>query len=131
MTPYPTTCAADDTVSTAARDMKGYDIGAVIVLDGGKVRGLITDRDIVVRAVADGKDPRSTTLGAICSGDLVSVAPGDGIDAAVQLMRDHGLRRLPVLDGDEPVGIVSIGDVAVERDPGSTLARISSAPPNG
>jgi len=101
------------------------------VLDGGTVCGLVTDRDIIVRAIADGRDPRITKLRDICSGDLVTVQPGDHIDTAVQLMRHHALRRLPVVDAGMAVGIVSIGDIAAQRDPESELARISGAPPNG
>jgi len=101
------------------------------VLDGGTVCGLVTDRDIIVRAIADGRDPRITKLRDICSGDLVTVQPGDHIDTAVQLMRHHALRRLPVVDAGMAVGIVSIGDIAAQRDPESALARISGAPPNG
>jgi CBS domain-containing protein len=122
--------AAGFRLDDAARRMKDRNIGDVIVLDGAVVCGVVTDRDIVVRAVAEGLDPKSTTLGEICSRELVTVHPDDSVKDAVQLMRAHALRRLPVLDGFNPVGIVSIGDLAIERDAGSALADISSAAPN-
>jgi CBS domain-containing protein len=130
MTPNPVTCSGNDNLKDAARQMKERDIGAVMVLDGGKVRGMVTDRDIVVRGLAEGLDPSSTTLGQVCSSDLVSVRPDDTVDTAVRLMRDRALRRLPVMDGDKPVGILSLGDLAVERDPASALGQISGSPPN-
>jgi CBS domain-containing protein len=114
----------------AAKRMKDRNIGDVIVLDGAVVCGVVTDRDIVVRAVAEGRDPKSTTLGEICSRELVTVGPDDSVKDAVKLMREHALRRIPVLDGYNPVGIISIGDLAIERDAGSALADISSAAPN-
>jgi CBS domain-containing protein len=130
MTPDPVTMAAGFRLDDAARRMKDHNIGDVIVLDGADVCGVVTDRDIVVRAVAEGMDPTSTKLGEICSRDLITIRPDAPLDAAVQLMRAHSLRRIPVLDGNMPVGIVSLGDLAVERDPDSALADISSAAPN-
>jgi CBS domain-containing protein len=130
MTPDPVTMAGGFRLDDAARRMRDHHIGNVIVLDGVEVCGVLTDRDIVVRAVAEGRDPTATTLSDICSRDIVTVRADDSIDAAVQLMREHALRRLPVVDANRPVGIVSIGDLAVERDPHSALAEISTAPPN-
>ena len=130
MTPNPTTCSTDTTLSDAAREMKNRDIGNVIVTRSGKVCGIVTDRDIVVRAIADGRDPQSTTLGEICSTDVVTVSPHDDVTEAVTLMRERALRRLPVVEKGKPVGIVSIGDLALERDEKSALADISAAPPN-
>lgn len=130
MTPNPVSLPASSPVMEAAQMMKDRDIGDVIVLDEGKVCGVVTDRDIVVRALAAGKDPGSTKISEICSRDLVSVSPDEDIDKAVQLMRDKAIRRLPVVEGDKPVGMVSIGDLAVERDRKSALADISAARPN-
>lgn len=130
MTPDPVTMAAGFRLDEAARRMRDRNIGDVIVMDGATMCGVVTDRDIVVRALAEGRDPKSTTLRDICSRELVTVGPDDSVDAAVQLMGDHALRRLPVLDGYNPVGIVSIGDLAIERDAGAVLADISSAVPN-
>ncbi len=130
MTAEPVSMAAGFRLDDAARRMRDHNIGDVIVIDGTRVCGLVTDRDIVVRAVAEGRDPKLTKLSDICSTELVVVQPEDPLERAEQLMRDHALRRLPVVEGGRPVGIVSLGDLAVERDPTSPLAGISAAPPN-
>lgn len=130
MTHDPCTMDERATVSEAAREMRRRDIGDVIVTRGGQICGMLTDRDIAVRAVADGKDPDATPLGEIMSAHLTSVRPNTPIDEAVRMMREKAVRRLPVLEGDQPVGIVSIGDLAMERDPDSALADISAARPN-
>ncbi|MFF2145117.1 CBS domain-containing protein [Kitasatospora sp. NPDC058190] len=114
----------------AARWMRDTAIGDVLVSDDGQLCGLVTDRDLVVRVLAEGKDPDSTNVGDVCSCELVSVAPDDDVQHAVDLMRRHALRRLPVLDDGQAVGIVSLGDLAMDRDPGSALAAISDAAPN-
>lgn len=130
MTTDPVTLRRDAAVVEAARAMRDNSIGDVLVLDGGRVCGIVTDRDIAVRTVAEGRDPKGTRLGEICSGTLVCVSPTDTVERAVDLMRERSLRRLPVVDGDRPVGIVALGDLAVERDPQSVLAGVSAAGPN-
>ncbi len=133
MTPDPVELLETETVLRAAQAMRDHDIGDVIVLDdtGGRIKGIVTDRDVVIRAVANGQDLKHTTLSAICSEDLVCVGPGEPIDKVVQLMRDKAIRRMPVVEGDHAIGIVSIGDLAERLDRGSALADISTAPPNG
>jgi CBS domain-containing protein len=105
-------------------------IGDVMVIEHNQVCGIVTDRDIVVRTVAETRDPATTTLADICSHSLVTVTPTDSVEEAVRLIRTHAIRRLPVVGGGQAVGIVSLGDLAVERDPGSALGEISGAPPN-
>ncbi len=130
MTPNPITLPATSLAIEAARAMRDSDIGNVIVLDGHQICGIVTDRDIVVRAVAEGLDPTSTPLMDICSRVLTTISPQESVDKAVRLMREKAIRRLPVVEDTRPVGIVSIGDLALERDPKSALGNISSAPPN-
>ena len=131
MTTNPQTLPESTTVREAAEAMRANDIGDVVVVDdNGKLSGILTDRDIVVRVVAEGRDPRTTRIGDIASRELTAVSPDDPVDRAVQLMRDKAIRRLPAVDKGKPVGIVSIGDLALDRDPGSALADISAAPPN-
>ena len=131
MTTNPETLPESTTVREAAEAMRANDIGDVVVVDdNGQLSGILTDRDIVVRVVAEGRDPRATRIGDIASRDLTAVSPDDPVDRAVQLMRDKAIRRLPAVDKGKPVGIVSIGDLALDRDPGSALAEISAAPPN-
>jgi CBS domain-containing protein len=131
MTPDPITVSASATLTETARKMKDADVGPVIVLnDDGAILGIVTDRDIAIRAVAEGKDPDATAVGEICSEELETLAPNDRVADAIRLMREKAIRRIPVVEGSQPVGIVSIGDLAIERDPDSALADISAAPPN-
>lgn len=129
MTPAPIAVDVSDTLRTAADAMAREDVGALVVRSGQQTVGIVTDRDLVVRGLADGRGP-DDRLEGISSERLVAVGPGDPVEVAVQVMRDAAVRRVPVLDGDVLVGIVSIGDLAVERDPSSALADISDAPPN-
>lgn len=131
MTAAPVAVGTLTAVPEAARRMRDDDIGAVLVTDDNELRGLVTDRDLVLRVLAAGRDPGSTTVADACSQELVSVGPRERVDHAVELMREHALRRLPVVDeGGGVLGVVSLGDVAVERDPASALSDISMAMPN-
>lgn len=130
MSPNPTTIPATATIAAAARAMRDHDIGNVVVLQDSKPCGIVTDRDVVVRGLAEGKDPQNTTIAEICSRDLATVSRKDPIEKAVEVMREKNLRRLPVVDNDTVLGVVSIGDLAQERDPNSVLASISAAPAN-
>jgi CBS domain-containing protein len=130
MTLNPVSMPDTASVQEAARAMREQDIGDVIVIKHNQVCGIVTDRDIVVRIVAEAQDPATTTLADIYSHSLLTVTPTDSIEHAVRLMRDHAIRRLPVLEGGKAVGIVSLGDLAVEREPQSVLGKISAAPPD-
>jgi CBS domain-containing protein len=130
MTPNPVSMPGTASVHEAARAMRDADIGDVIVIEHHQVCGIITDRDIAVRIVAEAKDPATTTLADICSHSLLTVTPTDSVEHAVRLMRTHTIRRLPVVEEGKAVGIVSLGDLAVERDPDSVLGEISAAPPD-
>jgi CBS domain-containing protein len=130
MTTNPRTVNVDDTVLQAAQVMRDNDIGDVIVVDDGQVTGIATDRDIAVRAVADGRDPDSTTVGEIATTGVQAVEPDASVDDTLRMMREHDIRRLPIVRNGRPVGIVSLGDLAVERDTDSTLADISAAAPD-
>lgn len=130
MTTELVTIPADATVLDAAKRMRDAGIGGVIVLEDGAICGIVTDRDLVVRAIARERDPRTTTLGDVCSRDLATVTPDDQIGRAIQLMRDKAVRRLPVVEKGQPVGILSLGDLVRDRDRESALAAISMAPAN-
>jgi CBS domain-containing protein len=130
MTHDPRTVDASDSVIEAARQMRDGDVGDVIVTREGQVTGIVTDRDIVIRAVAEGRAQESTTVSEVASSDVRALEPSQSVDEAVQAMREHDIRRLPVVDGGRPVGIVSLGDLAVERDPDSALADISTGSPD-
>jgi CBS domain-containing protein len=131
MTGAPVTVEPQTSVAAVARTMRDENLGAVLVTDGDRLRGLVTDRDLVVRSVAEGGDPESTTVADACSDiELVTVSPDDDLDHVVELMRQHAVRRVPVVEDGHPVGIVSLGDLAMERDPESALGDISVAKPN-
>ncbi|MBL3664928.1 CBS domain-containing protein [Streptomyces sp. M2CJ-2] len=131
MTSAPATVEPQASVTAVARMMRDQDVGAVLVTEGERLRGLVSDRDLVVRALAEGGDPNRTTVAEACSEDLVTVGPDDDLTLVVQVMREHAVRRVPVVDDDQhAVGIVSLGDLAIERDPESALGDISAAKPN-
>jgi len=130
MTRDPRTVNASDTIVDAARTMNEADIGDVVVVDNGDVQGIVTDRDIVVRAIAEGRDPQSTSVSDVCTTGIDTIEPSASVDDALRKMRDADIRRLPVVQDGRPVGIVSLGDLAVEREPDSTLADISAASPD-
>jgi CBS domain-containing protein len=130
MTTNPRTVSVDDTVKDAAVVMRDSDIGDVIVIEGGQVTGILTDRDIVVRAVAEGREADSTSVSDICTTGIAAMEPDASVDDAVRKMRDEDIRRLPVVKNGRPVGIISLGDLAVDREPDSTLADISAAAPD-
>lgn len=130
MTPNPVTLPVKAGIVEAARLMKTEDIGDVVVLDGDRACGIVTDRDLVVRGLAEGVDIESLSLNDICTKDLISLTPDDSVTDAVQLMRENAIRRLVILEGTKPVGVVSIGDLAIESNGESALADISAAEPN-
>ena len=121
---------ADRSAVDAARSMRDHDVGDVLVIRGGELCGIVTDRDIVVRCIAEDEDPGSTELDALCTGEVVTVSEDATVGEAVKLMIDRSIRRLPVVSGRKPVGIVTLGDLAVEQDRESALGRISAAPPS-
>lgn len=128
MTPNPKTVHLGDDIQVAARIMREEDTGAVPVVEDGKVVGMVTDRDIVIRAIADGDF--DCTIDDVVSDDVVCATPGMSTAEAAALMSEHQIRRLPVVDeGENLVGIVSLGDLAVKegRDSrtGDTLEHIS------
>jgi CBS domain-containing protein len=131
MTPNPSAVTAGASVMEAARLMREKDIGDVVVLEDKRLYGILTDRDIVVRALAKGADPATTKVADVCSRDLTTVTPTTSVAQAIQVMRGKAIRRLPVVEeGGRIVGILTIGDLAVERDRRSALGEISAAPPN-
>jgi CBS domain-containing protein len=124
------TVTADAPITEAARLMRDADIGDVIVVNKTKPVGVLTDRDIVVRSVADNRAPGTVTAGEICTTDVVSVAPDAEISQAIALMRRAAVRRLPVMEAGQLIGVLSLGELAIERDETSVLADISAAEPN-
>lgn len=112
MTPEPAALPLDAPLTEAARLMRDQGVGGVLVTQAGRLCGVVTDRDIVVRAVAEGRDLHGTRLDQICSAGVVTIGPDDETDTAVRLMRERGVRRLPVVEEGRAVGIISLQDVA-------------------
>ena len=130
MTADPMTIEADVEISAAAQQMRDNDVGSIVVQDHGQLLGVVTGRDIVVRLVAAQRE-LTTPVGQICTGgEIHAVTPQTPLRDAVQLMRAEAVRRLAVVDGDQVVGIVSLGDLAIERGERSALADISATHPN-
>ena len=125
--------SADDTVAEAAKKMAKHDVGALPICNEDKrLEGMITDRDIAVKAVAKGKDPKKTKVRDIADQpEVVTIGADDSIDEALKTMKNKKVRRLPVIDGREVVGIISQGDVATnlpEDKVGALVEAISAAP---
>jgi CBS domain-containing protein len=128
MTPSPQTVEADGTAAEAARLMKQADAGMIPVVQGRRLVGTVTDRDIAIRVVAEGRDAGSTTVGEIASTDVVTIGPDQDIAEALGLMASNQVRRLPVVEGETLIGVVAQADVARvadERRVGETVEQIS------
>jgi CBS domain-containing protein len=128
MTPGVETTTSSEALRDAARTMRNGDFGAMPVVDDGRLVGMLTDRDIVVRAVAEGLDPTSARVGDVASPRPVAVGPDQDLDEAMELMAEYRVRRLPVVDGERLVGVVSQADVALEaneKKTGSVVQEIS------
>jgi CBS domain-containing protein len=128
-------CASvNDSLIDAAKKMRDLDVGALPICgEDNRLAGMITDRDIVVRALAEGRDPSSTKVGDLADGKPVTIGADDSVEEALATMRKHGVRRLPVIDGHELVGVVSQADVArhlPEDKVGDLVEALSSAPAN-
>ena len=132
MTDRPRAVTPETTVSEAAQLMKSEDIGSLPILDGEQLAGMVTDRDIVLRAIAEGKDPRGMPVREIASRELVKVHADEDLSSALQLMASQQVRRLPVVDDDgRLVGILAQADIALqskEKDVGEMVEEISKSP---
>lgn len=124
------TLEAQQPVVEAAKRMRDQDIGDVLVTRDGRLEGILTDRDIVVRCIAGDADPKTTAVGEVCSKELATLSPDDDSDNAVRLMGKKAIRRIPVVEDGRPAGMLSIGDLAQARDRDSALGSISAAKPN-
>ncbi|MGX1541105.1 CBS domain-containing protein [Streptomyces adustus] len=130
MTGTPVSVETGALVTDVARLMRDEDIGVVLVTREDHLLGLVSDRDLVVRGLAEGSDPQEMTVADLCTEEPITITPDDDLERAVALMRQHAIRRLPVVEGDALVGVISIGDLAMEIDRKSALGDISSASPS-
>lgn len=129
MTPGPIGVDYYQSVGEAARTMRDWGVGAVLVVSNQSLYGLVTDRDLVVRAVAEAKG-HDEPVGPLSSGNLIGVDVDADAREAARLMREHAVRRLPVIEDGQVAGMVSLGDLAMQDDPGSALAEVSKATAN-
>ena len=122
----------NESVAKAAKKMAQLDVGALPICgEDDRLKGMVTDRDIAVKVLAEGKDPDSTTAGELGDGKPVTIGADDSVEEALRTMKDKKVRRLPVIDGHDLVGIVSQGDLATEIDEeqvGDLVEAISAAP---
>jgi signal-transduction protein with cAMP-binding, CBS, and nucleotidyltransferase domain len=125
MTPGPIGVDYDQSVGEAARAMRDWGVGAILVVSNGSLYGLVTDRDLVVRAVAEGRGA-DEPVGPLSSANLVGVDAGADVHEAMRLMRQHAVRRLPVLEDGQVAGIVSLGDLAMQDEPDLAFAQLSA-----
>jgi signal-transduction protein with cAMP-binding, CBS, and nucleotidyltransferase domain len=131
MTADPRTVRSSTSLQDAARVMADDAIGDVIVEDAsGRVAGILTDRDLAIRAIAEGLDPTTATVEEAYTPDISALAPTDTVQDAVVQMREKDIRRLPVVEGGKAIGIVSLGDLSIHTEPGSVLSDISAATPD-
>src|SRR6516225_12274769 len=126
MTPGPIGVDYWQSIGEAARTMRDWGVGAVLVVRNGSLYGLVTDHDLVIRAVAEAR-ALDEPVGPLSSGNLVGVDANADADEAARLMRQHAVRRLPVIANGQVAGIVSLGDLALRDDPASALAELSRA----
>jgi CBS domain-containing protein len=131
MSAAPETVTPDTSLADAAKVMDRADIGDVLIVDGtDQLRGIVTDRDIAIRAVAEGRDPNTSTVEEIMTPTVETISSSATVREAIETMRRHDIRRLPVVDGGSPIGVVSLGDLAMSPGSRSVLADLSTAPPN-
>ena len=129
MTPGPIGVDYHQSIGAAARTMRDWGVGAVLVVNDQSLYGLVTDRDLVIRAVAEARGP-DEPVGPLSSGDLIGVDADADTSEAARLMREHAVRRLPVIEDGQVAGMVSLGDLAMQDDPSSALAAVSKANAN-
>jgi CBS domain-containing protein len=132
MTAAPITVRTDATLREAAQVMAENDIGDVFVVEpvSEGLVGILTDRDIAIRAIATGLDPSTTKVGDVSTDGVGALGPNDTVQDALRLMREKAVRRLPVVESGKAIGVVTLGDLSVEADPTSVLADLSTAPPD-
>ena len=125
MTPGPIGVDYDQSVGEAARAMRDWGVGAILVVSNGSLYGLVTDRDLVVRAVAEARGA-DEPVGPLSSANLIGVDADADVHEAMRLMRQHRVRRLPVLEDGQVAGIVSLGDLAMQDEPDLAFAQLSA-----
>ena len=127
MTKDPVTLETTATARDAARRMRDDEIGDVLVVDGPTLRGIVTDRDLATRVMADDRDAGQVTLGDVATTGIDAVSPNDDAREVIDRMQRTAVKRVPVVEDNTPIGILSMGDLAMEFQEGSALAQVSAA----
>ncbi|MFD8377369.1 CBS domain-containing protein [Streptomyces sp. NPDC059679] len=131
MADVPMMVESQESVASVARLMRDQGVSAVLVKDCDRLRGLVTDRDLVVSALADGADPEQTAVIRTVNEDLMTVGADDDVDQVIEVMREYSVRRVPVVDGDgKPIGSVCFSDLAIEENSESRRARTVAPTPD-
>jgi signal-transduction protein with cAMP-binding, CBS, and nucleotidyltransferase domain len=130
VTPSPVALPATATWVEAALAMRDFAVGDVLGLDTGRICGIVMERDLTVRGIANGDHPETVKLAEIGSRELTTLSPTDRVEDAVRDTREKVISRLPAVENGQPNGIVSLGDLAIAREPHSALSDLSAAPPN-
>jgi CBS domain-containing protein len=131
MTSDPITLPGTASAAQAAAAMRDHDVGSILVNgDDGRLVGIVTDRDLAVRCMADGHDPALMKVNQLCTTDPATLDPSHSVEEAIRTMGDKHVRRMPVVKDHRAIGMVSLGDLAAHRDPDSLLGQISTAPAN-
>ena len=130
MTKDPVALSSDSSVTQAAKAMSDFKIGSVVVMEKDMPCGIVTDRDITVRAVATGSDPSKTRLSDICTRSLAAVRPDQSLDDAIQVMKSHDVKRVVVMTDSKLEGIVTLGDLAARNEDQDVQDDLSRAEPN-
>jgi CBS domain-containing protein len=132
MSPNPECIGEDESLVVAARKLKRLDVGALPICgNDNRLKGMLTDRDIVVKVIAEGRDPETCKAGELAQGKPVTIGADDSVEEALRTMKEYKVRRLPVIDGHDLVGIVSQADIATNIDEaqvGALVESISAAP---
>jgi CBS domain-containing protein len=132
MSSNPECIGENETLADAARKLKQLDIGALPICgQDNRLKGMLTDRDIVVKAIAEGRDPQACKAGELAQGKPVTIGADDSVEEALRTMKEYKVRRLPVIDGHDLIGIVSQADIATNIDDaqiGALVESISAAP---
>jgi CBS domain-containing protein len=113
MTTGAITCELDASIQQAAREMRDRKVGSLIACDHGEIKGIITDRDIVTRAIADGASPTDAKVADVCTTEVATIGPSESVERAIEFAHERHVRRLPVVENGQPIGVLSLHDLAV------------------
>jgi len=113
MTAGAITCEMDSSIQQAAKEMRDHKVGSLIACEHGHIKGIVTDRDIVTRAIADGASPMDAKVSDVCTSEVATIGPSESVEHALEIAHERHVRRLPVVEDGQPIGVLSLHDLAV------------------